>query len=78
MSLVALHTVTFATLTEVVSRSAGTMVVITGVLAGCSRATAVLRRFPADRVEWMTTVGFVGGVLATLLLVCVDKTFLGG
>jgi malonyl CoA-acyl carrier protein transacylase len=78
MLVVATHIVTFATLTEVVSRSAGTTVVITGTLAGCSRAIAVLRRFPADRVEWMTAVGFTGGVLATLLLVCVDKTFLGG
>jgi hypothetical protein len=72
------HIVTLATLTEVVSRSAGTTVVITGALAGCARAGAVLRRLPADRVEWMTAIGFMSGVLATLLLVCVDKAFLGG
>jgi hypothetical protein len=42
MLVAATHIVTSATLTEVVSRSAGAMVVITGALAGCSRATAVL------------------------------------
>ncbi|HET8862011.1 MAG TPA: hypothetical protein VFM94_02035 [Solirubrobacterales bacterium] len=69
---------TFATLTEAVSASAGTIVVITGVSAGGFRAATVLWRFPPDRVEWMTAAGFVCGVVVTILLVFVDKILQGG
>jgi hypothetical protein len=70
--------VTLAILTEIVSRGAGTMVLITGVLAGCFRAGAVLRRATSERVEWLTAVGFACGVIVTILLVCVDKVLQGG
>jgi len=78
MSLAVPDISTLAALTELVSTSAGTVVVITGAFAGSARASAVLRRLPPDRVEWMTAVGFVGGVAATILLVIVDKIMQGG
>jgi hypothetical protein len=78
MSLVALYPVTFATLTALAAGSAGTVVVITGVLAGCFRAAAVLWRSSLDRVEWLTAIGFACGVILTILFVCVDKILLGG
>jgi len=61
-----------AALTEFASGSAGTVVVITGALAGCTRAWAVLRKFSADRIEYATAGGFAVGAVATILLVFID------
>lgn len=67
-----------ATLTEFASSSAGTILVITGACAGGTRAWAVLCRFSADRIERMTALGFVVGVVIMILLVFVDKVLKGG
>ena len=66
----------FENFTKSITKTSGADIVTFATLTEV--VSAVLRRFPADRVEWMTAVGFMGGVLATLLLVCVDKAFLGG
>ena len=70
--------VTFATLTELASDGAGTIVVITGAFAASARAGAVLWREPPERVEWITAAGFAVGAVATLCFVCVDKILQGG
>lgn len=72
------HIVTLATLTEAVSGSAGTVILITGAFAGCFRAGAVLRRATPEEVEWVTAIGFMSGAFFTMLLVCVDKILRGG
>jgi phage-related minor tail protein len=61
MSLVVLSTVPFAVLTELVSSIAGTIVGVAGVIAGSTRAWAVLRKEPHEQVERMTAAGFVVG-----------------
>jgi hypothetical protein len=70
--------VAFATLTELASSSAGTIVVITGAFAAFARAGAVLKRSPPERVERITAAGFAIGAAATLSIVCVDKILQGG
>jgi len=68
----------FATLTEFVSSGAGTIILITGALAGSLRAGAILLGAAPQRFEWMTAAGFIGGEAGTILVVCVDKILLGG
>jgi hypothetical protein len=74
MDMAVLKIAILATLTEFASSSAGTIVVITGLFAGCARAWAVLRRLPADRIERATAVGFAIGGAGMLLLVFIDIT----
>lgn len=57
---------------ELVSGMAGTMVVSTGFFAGALRAVAVLQRSPAEQVEWMTAVGFVGGAVLGAFIFILD------
>jgi hypothetical protein len=59
-------------ITEFVSGIAGTVVVMTGTLAGCARAWAILRRFPPERVELITAAGVVFGAVAAILFVFID------
>ena len=73
MPFIALVTAPAAVLTEFVSSFAGTMVVVTGAVAGSARAWAVLRRPSHERIEWMTAAGFAWGATGTLLLVCIDS-----
>jgi len=60
-------------LTELVTNIAGTIVVVTGVVAGSARTWAVLAEGSHDRVERMTAVGFVVGAAITLCLVVIDS-----
>jgi hypothetical protein len=74
MPLVTPDVAVLATLTEFASGSAGTIVVITAVLAGWFRAWAVLSGFPTERIERVTASGFLAGIVIMLLLVVVDTT----
>jgi hypothetical protein len=57
---------------ELISGAAGTMLVSTGFLAGVLRALAVLRKFPAEQVEWLTAAGFAGGLVFGVLVLVLD------
>jgi hypothetical protein len=57
---------------ELISGTAGTMLVSTGFLAGVLRALAVLRRYPAEQVEWLTAAGFAGGFALGALILALD------
>ncbi len=48
------------------------MLVSTGLLAGVLRALAVLRKFPAEQVEWLTAAGFAGGLVFGALILALD------
>jgi hypothetical protein len=58
---------------EIVSGAAGTMLLATGLLAGLLRALAVLKKFPAEQVEWLTAVGFAGGLAFGALILVLDR-----
>jgi hypothetical protein len=60
---------------EIISGAAGTMLVSTGFLAGVLRALAVLRKFPAEQVEWLTAAGFAGGFAFGVLILVFDLVF---
>jgi hypothetical protein len=57
---------------EIISGSAGTMLVSTGLLAGVLRALAVLKKFPAEQVEWLTAAGFAAGLVSGALILALD------
>jgi hypothetical protein len=57
---------------EAVSGAIGTLLVSTGFVAGALRSLAVLRRYPAERVEWVTAAGFAGGLVLVLVIYAVD------
>jgi hypothetical protein len=42
-------------------------------MAGALRALAVLRRHPAEQVEWLTAVGFAGGLVFGALILALDR-----
>lgn len=58
---------------DIVSNLGGSLLVVTGVLAGGFRSWAVLTELPPDRIEWMTALGFVVGAVATILSVFVEQ-----
>lgn len=58
---------------EIISGAAGTLLVSTGFLAGVLRALAILRRYPAEQVEWLTAVGFAGGLVFGTLILALDQ-----
>lgn len=62
-------------LVETVSETVGTLLVATGFVAGALRSLAVLRRSPADRVEWATAAGFAGGLVLGATVYVVDLVF---
>lgn len=62
-------------LLDLVSGIGGTLVVSTGLVAGAMRAFAILRGFPAERIEWMTAAGFAGGVVVASLILMLDVVF---
>jgi hypothetical protein len=53
---------------EAISRIAATVVFATGLAASVLRAFAILKGFEAERVEWMTAVGFAVGVVLSALI----------
>ena len=57
---------------DLISGAAGTMLVSTGLLAGVLRALAVLKKSPAERIEWLTAAGFAGGLIAGALTLVLD------
>jgi hypothetical protein len=60
---------------DIVSRTGGTMVVSTGLVAGAMRALAILRGFQTERIEWMTAAGFAGGIVLAGLILLIDFAF---
>ncbi|HSS04267.1 MAG TPA: hypothetical protein VLK89_03635 [Solirubrobacterales bacterium] len=72
MSLVVPDVAPIAVLTEFVSSIAGTVVGVSGVVAGSTRAWAVLTREPHERIERMTAIGFVAGAVCAIAIVCID------
>ena len=65
-------TVPLAVLMEFVSDVSGMLLVITGAVAGCFRTWAVLIEIPADRLEWITALGFAAGAISAILIVFID------
>ncbi len=59
-------------LLEFVARTGGTLVLASGFIAGTMRALAVLGGFAAERVEWTTAAGFVGGAAFGALVLVAD------
>jgi hypothetical protein len=57
---------------EMVSGTIGTLLVSTGFVAGALRSLAVLRRYPAERVEWVTAAGFAGGLVLAVVIYAMD------
>lgn len=72
MALVSSGIFPSAFLLDVVSDIAGAVLVLTGVAAGCLRTWAVLTGQTVERVEWLTALGFVTGVLSAILIVVID------
>ena len=64
-----------ALLLEFVSNLGGSLLVVTGALAGALRAWAVLTESPPDRIEWMTALGFAIGAMRMILFVFVDEVW---
>jgi hypothetical protein len=75
MSLLVPHVLPLAFVLDVVSDLGGSLLVVTGVLAGAFRSWAVLVELPSDRIEWMTALGFGAGVFATILSVLVEQAW---
>jgi hypothetical protein len=57
---------------EVVSSTAGMAIVVTGLAAAAFRAMAVLKESSPERVEWMTSVGFGGGIALAIAFLALD------
>jgi hypothetical protein len=72
MDLLVPHSLPFAVVLDDVSRLGGSLLVMTGVLAGAFRSWAILIKLPPDRIEWLTAVGFAVGVFVTILFVFVS------
>lgn len=62
-----------ASLLEFVSALGGSLLVVTGVLAGAFRSWAILIELPPVRIEWMTAFGFATGFIATILFVVAEQ-----
>jgi hypothetical protein len=60
---------------EVVSETAGMAIVVTGLAAAALRALAVLGESSHERVEWLTSFGFVIGIVLSVLLLAFDLVF---
>jgi hypothetical protein len=75
MSLLGPHMLPLAFVLDVVSDLGGSLLIVTGVLAGAFRSWAVLIELPPDRIEWMTAFGFGVGVFATILSVLVEQVW---
>ena len=52
---------------EIVSGAAGMAIVVTGLVATALRALAVLGESSHERVEWLTSLGFVIGIVLSAL-----------
>jgi hypothetical protein len=57
---------------ELVSGVAGTMILLTGLLAAAFRAFAILAESQPERVEWLTAVGFLSGLVFSALFLALD------
>ncbi len=57
---------------DVVSDVAGTMIVLTGLLAAALRTGAVLAKSSSERVEWVTALGFLWGAIVATMLLALD------
>lgn len=57
---------------EIVSSAAGMAIVVTGLVATALRALAVLGESSHERVEWMTSMGFVIGIVLSAFLLALD------
>lgn len=57
---------------EVVSDVAGTIIVLTGLLAAGLRTVAVLTKSSPERVEWLTAIGFLSGVMWAAVFLALD------
>lgn len=57
---------------EIVSSAAGMAIVVTGLVATALRALAVLGESSHERVEWLTSMGFVIGIVLSALLLALD------
>lgn len=53
---------------DVVTNVAGTMIVLTGLLAAALRAGAVLAKSPPERVEMQTALGFFWGMAMAMVI----------
>lgn len=62
-----------ALLLEFVSDLGGSLLVVTGVLAGSFRTWAVLTKLPPVRIEWMTALGSAFGAMLMILFVVADQ-----
>jgi hypothetical protein len=59
-------------LTDLVSGTAGVVVVLSGVFAGVARAYAVLIGATSSQVERATAIGFLAGAILAVLLLMGD------
>lgn len=75
MDTVVLHALPLASVLDFVSGLGGTLLVVTGALAGAFRSWSVLIELPHKRIEWMAAFGFAVGVFATILFVFVDQVW---
>jgi len=57
---------------DVVSDVAGTIIVLTGLLAAGLRTVAVLTKSSPERAEWLTAIGFLSGVMCAAVLLALD------
>jgi hypothetical protein len=57
---------------DLVSGVAGTMILLTGLLAAAFRTFAVLVESPSERLEWLTAMGFLSGLTFAALLLALD------
>jgi hypothetical protein len=57
---------------DLVSDVAGTMILLTGLVAAASRTFAVLAGSPPEKVELFTALGFLGGVAVSAILLALD------
>jgi hypothetical protein len=53
----------------------GMILLLTGVVAGAFRTLAVLGRSSSERAEWLTALGFLGGVAVAGVLLALDAVF---
>jgi hypothetical protein len=57
---------------EIVSGTAGMAIVVTGLVAAALRALAVVGGSSPERVEWMTSIGFFGGAVVSMVFLALD------
>jgi hypothetical protein len=57
---------------EVVTSAAGMAIVVTGLVATALRTLAVLGESSHERVEWLTSMGFIIGIVLSALLLALD------